>query len=198
MSQLQSLPDEEVMLLYQKGDATAMDELLRRYRNPVFHFTYRLTGDSSEAQDIAQETFMKLHECRSRYQPTGKFSTWIFSIAHNAAISHLRKNKWFMVWPRNPDNPDELREFESPDPTPEDEAVAHDTTSMVKRCIQSLPFLQKEALILREYEKMDYGEIARVLGASVAAVKTLIYRARQNLKEKLLPFMQEQEGGSHA
>lgn len=194
---MQNFKDEEVMLNYQRGEPQAMDELLRRYKNPIYHFAFRLTGNAFEAQDIAQEVFLRLHQHKDAYRPTGKFSTWIFSIAHNLCISRLRKKKWTVIWPRKEDNPDELREFESPNPSPHDEAVKDEVSEVVKKCIQSLPFLQKEALILREYEKLDYDGIARILKKSLGTVKTLIHRARLNLKDKLLPYIEEFGGGFH-
>lgn len=192
---MQSLKDEEVMLSYQKGQVQAMDELLRRYKKPVYCFVLRLTGNISDAQEIAQEVFLRLHQCRDSYQPTGKFSTWIFSIAHNLTLSRWRKNKWFGIWPSKKDEPDELKEFESSDPSPEELAFNNEQAIVLKKCVQSLPFLQKEALILREYEDLDYQQIAKILKRSIGAVKTLIHRARMNLKTKLLPYIEEFGGG---
>lgn len=196
-SGMQGLRDEEVMLNYQKGEVAAMDELLARYKRPIYSFVFRLTGNTVEAQDIAQEVFLKIHQHKDDYRPIGKFSTWIFSIAHNLALSKLRKAKFHALWPRQINDPEELVEFASPDPSPQDVVSENEVSLVVKNCIQSLPFLQREALILCEYEKLDYQEIARILKKSLGAVKTLIHRARANLKTKLLPFIEEIEGGSH-
>lgn len=188
---MQGLRDEEVMLSYQKGEMLAMDELLKRYKNPVYHFALRLTNNASEAQDIAQEVFLKVHEARDTYEPSGKFSTWIFTIAHNLCISRLRKKKWLSFWPRNKDDPDELVEMQSPDPSPQEIAAKDDFSGTLKECIQSLPFLQREALVLREFQNLDYSQIARILKKPQGTVKTLIHRARQSLKIKLLPYIEE-------
>lgn len=188
---MQSLADDEVMLKYQEGEALAMDELLRRYKNPIYHFTYRLCLNAHEAQDVTQEVFMRLHQYRDSYRPQGKFSTWLFSIAHNLCISRLRKKKWLCVWPRQKDDPDELVELKSPDPSPREAVQEKDTADVVKKCIQELPFLQREALILREYQNLEYQEIARILKKSLNTVKTLIHRARQTLKTELLAYVQE-------
>lgn len=192
---MQGLKDEEVMLNYQKGEVEAMDELLRRYKNPVYHFAFRLTGNVSDAGDIAQEVFLKLHQCKDTYQPCGKFSTWIFSITHNLTVTKLRKKKWLVIWPRKEGNPDELKEFESPDPSPQELVSQDEQAEILKKCIQGLPFLQREALILREYENLDYQEIAKILKKPLGTIKTLIHRARQNLKDKLLPYVEEFRGG---
>lgn len=185
------MTDEQLMLEYQKGDVSAMDELLGRYKNPVYHFAFRICRNESEAQDITQEVFLKVHQCRLSYAPSGKFSTWIFSICHNACVSRLRKAKRLVFWPRNKDNEEEMVDFASPDPSPQEVTSGNDIASLVKENIQSLPFLQKEALILREYEKLDYAEIAVILRKPLGTVKVLIHRARQTLKEKLLPYLEE-------
>ena len=195
---MQDLRDEELMCQYQKGDMLVMDEILRRYKNPVYHFIHRLSRNAEEAEDIAQEVFLRVHQYRARYTPSGKFSTWIFSIAHNLFIDSVRKRYWLTIWPRKEDNPDDPVEFVSLTPSAAEETERNDLAEIVKRYIQGLPFLQKEALILREYEQMEYEEIAAILNKSLGAVKTLIHRARENLKNKLLPYAQEFKGGRHA
>jgi RNA polymerase sigma-70 factor (ECF subfamily) len=193
---MQGLTDEELMLKFQKGETQAMDELLQRYRNPVFRFLLRLSQNDSEAKDLTQEVFLKVHQHRESYAPCGKFSSWIFSIAHNLYVSCLRKKKWLIPWPRSKDKPDELMDIESHGPSPREVVCDNEFSHIVKQCIQGLPFLQKEALILREYEHLDYEEIAKILHKSPGTIKTLIYRARQNLKIKLLPYLEEFKGGS--
>ena len=192
---MQGLRDEEVMLNYQKGEVEAMDELLRRYKNPIYHFAFRMIGNTAEAQEIAQEVFLRVHQSKDTYRPTGKFSTWIFSITHNLALSRIRKKKWLAIWPRRADDPDTLVEFASPDPSPQEIASENELSGILKQCLQSLTFLQREALVLREYQGLDYQEIAKILNKSLGTVKTLIHRARQNLKYKLLPYAQELKKG---
>jgi RNA polymerase sigma-70 factor (ECF subfamily) len=195
---MQDLRDEELMCQYQKGDMLAMDEILRRYKNPVYRFIYRLSHNAEEAEDIAQEVFLRVHQYRARYTSSGKFSTWIFSITHNLFIDSVRKRKWLVFWPRREDDPDNPVEFSSPTLSAAEETERNDLAETVKCCIQGLPFLQKEALILREYEQMKYEEIAMILNKSLGTVKTLIHRARENLKNKLLPYAEEIKGGYHA
>jgi len=192
---MHNLSDEELMLEYQKGVVAAMDELLRRYKNPIFHFTFRLCRNTAEAEDLTQEVFLRIHQYRDGYRPCGKFSTWIFSIAHNIAISTLRKRKRWLSWLRKEDDPQQLEDVASPDPSPQEEVSQHEVVGVVQECIKGLPFLQREALILREYEHLDYQEIAKILKKSLGAVKTLIRRARMNLKDKLLPVLGEVKGG---
>jgi RNA polymerase sigma-70 factor (ECF subfamily) len=194
---MQNMRDEELMLEYQKGEAKAMDELLRRYKNPVYRYAFRLCVNEAEAQDIAQETFLRIHQYRGQYRPIGKFSTWLFGIAHNVAVSKFRCNSRFVLWPRKADEPDEMVDMESQDPSPQQSLEKDDLETVLKKCVQSLPFLQKEALVLREYENLDYEEIGKILNKSLGTVKTLIHRARQSLKDKLLPYIEEFEGGTH-
>jgi len=192
---MQHLRDEELMCAYQKGDMLAMEEILRRYKNPLFRFAQRLCRNKEEAEDIAQEVFLRVHQFRLRYIPSGKFSTWIFSIAHNLFLENFRKQKWLVLWPRKANDLDEPVEFASPTLSAAEECERQDLAEKVKRCIQGLPFLQKEALILREYEQMSYEEIAVVLNKSQGTVKTLIHRALENLQNRLLSLAEEIKGG---
>ncbi|MFC1594169.1 RNA polymerase sigma factor [Candidatus Omnitrophota bacterium] len=191
---MQHLTDKQVMLEYQRGEAVAMDELLRRFKNPVYHFAYRLSYNAAEAQEITQEVFLRLHEHRANYSPTGKFSTWIFTIAHNVFVSRWRKNRRLVLWPRKSSTSDEPIEVADPDPIPNEAAQQNEMSQIIRRCVQTLPFPQKEALLLREFGQMDYDEIATILNKSLGTVKTLIHRARINLKKKLLPYIKELGG----
>ncbi|MFH1360606.1 MAG: sigma-70 family RNA polymerase sigma factor [Candidatus Omnitrophota bacterium] len=188
---MQNDPDERLMLKYQAGDKQAMEELIARYKNPVYRFAVRLLRNSTEAQDIAQEVFLKVHNARMTYKATGKFSTWIFSITHHACISRLRKNKWTISWPVFKNDPNVPMDVDSADPSPDEEASHKEMRTIVKDCIHDLPLLQKEILILREYENLDYEEIAKIIKKPLGTVKSLIHGARQLLKEKLLPYVDE-------
>jgi RNA polymerase sigma-70 factor (ECF subfamily) len=192
---MQNMSDEELMMSYQKGDTLAMDEFLRRYKNPIYHFVFRLSRNAAEAEDLTQEVFLRLHQYRDDYSPIAKFSTWLFTIAHNLCVSRLRKKKWLVSWPRFNDESEELMDFQSPDPSPRDVVSNKEVCDILKECIQGLPFLQKEALILREYEKLDYEEIAKILNKPLSTIKNLIHRARMNLKDKLIPSLEEIRGG---
>jgi len=191
---MQGLTDNEVMLKYQQGEMQAMEELLRRYKNPVYHFALRLSLNAAQAQDITQDVFLRLHQYRNNYNPERKFSTWIFSIAHNVYVSRWRKDRRFVPWARKQDKTDELMDVQSPDLSPVQEVCKDELSNIVTKCIQALPFLQREALILREFENLDYEEIARILKKSLGTIKTLIHRARMNLKDKMLPYIGELGG----
>jgi len=194
---MQELTDEQVMLEYKKGNGGAMDELFRRYRTPVFHFACRVCRDEAEAQDVAQDVFLRVHQAAPTYVPSGKFSTWIFAIAHNLLMSRLRQRRRWVLWPRQEGDPDAYAEFPSLEPSPAQEAAAAELATLVRQCIQGLPLLQKEALVLREYHRLDYAAISRILNKPAGTVKTLIFRARQALKEKLRAHVQDTQGGYH-
>ncbi len=197
---MQHLRDEELMCEYKKGNGFAMDEIIRRYKNPVYRFLLRLCRAQAEAEDIAQEVFLRVHQYRLSYVPSGKFSTWIFSIAHNLFIDNLRKRRWLVAWPHknNEESDDDPVEFVSTALSAAEETERNELAEAVKSFIQDLPFLQKEALVLREYEQMEYEEIAAILKKPLGTIKTLIYRARENLKNKLLPRIEGDRGGKNA
>lgn len=194
---MQNMTDEDVMLHYQQGNGAAMEELLKRYRQRIYQFSYRLCRNSAEAEDVAQEVFLRVHLCRSSYVPQAKFSTWIFGIAHNLVIDRLRRLKWLLPWPKTANDPSRDAEFAASSPSPQDAAAAGELGGIVREAVQKLPFLQKEAIILREYQQMSYAEISNILNVSPVYVKTLIHRARLNLKERLLPCIEEGKGVCH-
>jgi RNA polymerase sigma-70 factor (ECF subfamily) len=194
---MQNMTDQDLMLCYQQGNGAAMDEILRRYRRPVYQYSHRFCRNAAEAEDVAQDVFLRVHLCRSTYVPAGKFSTWIFGIAHNLVMDRLRRRRWWAPWPKTDSDPGQDVEFRSPDPSPQDAVASREMSGLVQACIRELPLLQREALVLREYHDMGYEDIANVLQMSLGAVKTLIHRARCALKEKLLPYIEEGKGACH-
>jgi len=192
---MQGLRDEEVMMEYQRGNLLAMGELLRRYKNPVFSFAYRFLGDREEAREIAQEVFLRLHIHKASYRPAGKFSTWIFSICHNLCVSTIRRRRRFVLWPRKSKEDDGYVDIADNAPSPDTSVSENDLQQTIKHCIDSLPFLQKEALVLREYQSMSYEDIAAAMKQPLNTVKSLVHRARISLKEKLLPLVNEGKRG---
>lgn len=194
---MRNFTDEDLMREYQQGNGAAMEEIVRRYKIPVFRFTCRLCRNAAEAEDIAQEVFLRVHQYRHSYAPRGKFSTWIFGIAHHLFVSRLRKQRWVIPWPKKNVETDEPVEFASSEPSPQETAANNETAGILKQCIESLPLLQKEALILREFHQMNYQEIAGVLNQSLGTVKTLIHRARGALKDKMSAIIEGVQGGRH-
>lgn len=183
--------DNALMLRLQHGEDTALNELMTRWQTPLLRFIYRYVGDPHEALDLAQETFVRVYEARSRYRPTGHFSSWLFQIASNLCRNHLR---WEQRHPtvslargEEEENApaDASDTLPSPGKTPFDDAARNDTARCVRESIQNLPHDLRTTVLLFEYEDLSYEEIAGVLECSPKAVETRLYRARKLLREKL-------------
>ena len=171
------------------GDDLALNELMGRWQTPLVAFIVRYTGNPSDALDLAQETFVRVYESRARYQPSAKFSTWLFTIATNLCRNHAR---WRERHPtvslhRSGEEDDCSLESTIPAPgdTPADTAERNDLASAVREHIQALPHDLKTVVLLFEYQELGYEEIAAALGCTAKAVETRLYRARQLLRASL-------------
>lgn len=179
---------------FQAGDSTAMEELFARFQKPLFNFFYRMVGKRETAEDLVQETFVKLCRFGSSFRGSdAKFSTWLYSVAGNQCRDYLRHSS------RRPEVLlDTIEDSESdsqedtgpstPDSPVEEEILRKETGRIIRDAIESLPNKEKEALVLREYNGLDYKEIADVLNCPIGSVKVLIFRARQRLRGKLKDF----------
>lgn len=179
--------DEEWMRRLQSGDDTALAALMEHWEIPVKRFIFRLVGNTAEAEDLAQEVFMRIYTKRSTYRVGAKFSTWCFSIAANQAKNRLR---W---WRRRPtlslntwteaggDTADES----SASAQAADKAIRHERIAAVQTAVAALPLDLRTALVLFEYENQSMTEIAEALGCTSKAIENRLYRARQQLKQTL-------------
>lgn len=177
--ELHELTDLEIVQLAQADNAAAFDELMRRYKRPVLNFVYRLLGDAAEAEDVAQEVFVRVYQNLTSYKPQAKFSTWLFALAHNAAIDHLR-------WRKR--HPAESLDTAPPTAAPvsvTDEASASEIGEHIAAAVAQLPEDQRTALILSEYHSQSYAEIAAVMHCSEKSVESRLYRAKQTLRQQL-------------
>ncbi len=182
--------DTDLMLRLQEGDDLALNALMTRWQQPLVHFIYRYIGDETEALDLAQETFVRVFESRHRYKPSAKFSTWLFTIASNLCRNFFRWQKRHPTVPLatpGEDGASDRRETADPGDTPADTAERSDLANAVREHVQALPHDLKSAILLFEYEDLSHQEIADVLGCSVKAVETRLYRARNILRKKLAP-----------
>jgi len=179
--------DEEWMRRLQSGDDTALAALMQHWEMPVKRFIFRLVGNTAEAEDLAQEVFLRIYTKRRTYRVGAKFSTWCFSIAANQAKNRLR---W---WHRRPTlslNAWTEAGGDTPDESPAgaqaaNETVRHERIAAVQTAIAALPLDLRTALVLFEYEDQSMGEIAVALGCTPKAVENRLYRARQQLKQAL-------------
>ncbi|HXG94830.1 MAG TPA: sigma-70 family RNA polymerase sigma factor [Blastocatellia bacterium] len=190
----ESANDHELLAAIRDGDEAAFQEIVRRYRNPITNFIYRMIDDYERSVELAQETFIRVYTSASRYQANYSFSTYIYRIASNLAISELRKRKrrkFVSLFSPFTNDDGEAVELDPPDMNPlQDETMIEDERRRaVARAITSLPEKYRAAIVLRDVEGLSYDRIAEVLKLSEGTVKSRINRARNLLKEKLSAYI---------
>ncbi len=190
-----SASDHALLEAIRTGDEDAFAELVSRYRNPITSFIYRMTSDYDGAVDLAQETFVRVYRAVDRYQTTYAFSTYIYRIATNLAISELRKRKRRRLVSLTgffqSNDGGEPREFQPSDGQPLQDVALVDAErrAAVQRAIGTLPDKYRAPLILRDVEGKSYDEISRILGTSEGTVKSRISRARGFLRDKMSAYL---------
>ena len=184
--------DVGLMLRVKEGDNEAFELLVELHQSAVIGTVAKMLGGASEAEDIAQQVFIRIWKSAKRYQPQAKFTTWMFTITRNLVFNETRRRK------RKPTVSVEEREEESHQQvedvhstTPDQDVLHSELERAVDDAIQALPDKQRLAVVLRRYEEMPYEEIGRVLSMSVPAVKSLLFRARTQLKESLEKYLAE-------
>jgi RNA polymerase sigma-70 factor (ECF subfamily) len=187
--------DVQLMLDVKSGDDSSFELLLRKYRTPLVNFLYRLVRDSAAAEDLAQEVFLRVYRARGQYMPTAKFTTWMFRIATNLAFNSLRDGRHRQLEisvDRAGDGESDQPVLEVADRQPniEVELMRRDRAALIRRAVESLPEKQRAAVLLHKYQEMDYDEIARILGCSESALKSLLFRAYETLRVELAPLVE--------
>ena len=184
--------DHDLIALAASGSEKAYRELLDRYQRPVFSLIYRMVRDREKAEDLAQETFVKVFNHIDSFNPKYKFSSWIFKIASNLTIDAIRKKDLETVsldGSRNASTPDEIDAtritVESRDENPEEFLEAKELGQEIERAIGELRPEYRTAILLRHVEGRPYEEIAEIMGVPLGTVKTYIHRARGELRETL-------------
>lgn len=184
------------MLRFREGEETAFDELVEKFKGPVFNYVCRQVGNETDAEDIAQNVFVQVYKSAKSYRPSAKFTTWLFTIARNLCLNEFRRRHRHplqsldeMSDPGDDSNAAPAQCADPNAPSPAAETVARERQRRIRAAIEELPENQRTAILLYCYEVMPYEEIARVLGASVSATKSLIHRARLTLKEQLSEFL---------
>ena len=189
---LPNLPDADVARLAQQGREAAFRELVRRYERPVFSLVFRMVRDSATAEDLAQDTFIKVLNHVDKYRPEFKFSSWLFKIANNVAIDHLRRRQLDTISMDGSPNAATAADVEptSFDIADKSESAlnkmqAKELASAIERAIGSLRPEYRSCIMLRHVEGRSYEEIAATLDLPLGTVKTYIHRARHQLREAL-------------
>jgi RNA polymerase sigma-70 factor (ECF subfamily) len=193
MNPMNPKTDEELMLEYKLGSLESLEELFNRYQKRILNYAYRLIFNRADAEDVVGETFYVVTNRKYDYRPEAKFSTWLYCIAHNFCVTKLRKKERFVfLWFKKSDG-DGYEQIDLPDTKPLVTADLQEaqTKVLVEKAVARLPEKLREALILREYQDLNYQEIAGILDCSLAKVKVLIFRARERLKNELLPLKGE-------
>ena len=189
---LPNLPDADVARLAQQGREAAFRELVRRYERPVFSLVFRMVRDSATAEDLAQDTFIKVLNHIDKYRPEFKFSSWLFKIANNVAIDHLRRRQLDTISMDGSPNAAtaadiEATSFDIADKSESqlDVMEAKELGSAIEKAIGSLRPEYRSCIMLRHVEGRSYEEIAATLDLPLGTVKTYIHRARHQLREAL-------------
>lgn len=184
--------DIRLMLRFQNGEENCFEQLVQRHKQRVFNIAYRYSGNVQDAEDIAQQVFINIYNAKKIYTPKAQFTTWLYTICKNTCLKSFRKKRLNVF---SIDAQQELAEntvsVQLQDPnavSPLDNVINAQQEQAIKEAIDSLPKGQKMVVILSKYEQLSYEKIAEITGFSVKAVKSLLHRARVNLKEKLAGY----------
>jgi RNA polymerase sigma-70 factor (ECF subfamily) len=188
-------PDAALMLRVKGGDMEAFEALVEKYKHPVINVMYRMIRDLDEAEDLAQNVFIRVFQSADRYQASAKFSTWIFTIARHLCLNEIRRRA------RHPADSLEYSQSESEGQPPKQfqdhrtfsppQAFLHgELERKIQDAVGELPEKQRLAISLCQEDELSYEEIAEVLECSLSATKSLIHRGREALKQKLKPYLQ--------
>ena len=188
--------DEELIFNFQQGDIHAFEEIVRRYKNPLYNFTNRLLGDSIFSEDIVQETFLRVYRNKHRYHQIAKFSTWIYTIASNLAKTELRRRKIRKFFSISSKGTDE-RDYDLPDlgTDVEKEIDGVLKNEIILKEINALPAHFRQAVLLRDVQDLSYDEISVILSVPLGTVKSRVNRGRGRLQKKLRFLISEESEG---
>ena len=188
----EDIDDTALMAEVARGDTVAFERLIERHQALVIGTVGRMLGNNSEVEDVAQQVFIRVWKGAPRYRPTAKFTTWLLTITRNLVFNEARRRK------RHPGDTLDVHEGEEAlaltDPArhvPDEELLQAELQGAIERAIRALPEKQRMAVVLRRYESKSYEEIGEVLGLTVAAVKSLLFRARTELRTALNRYLEK-------
>jgi len=167
-----------------RGHESGFEELVKRYQRPITAYIFRMLGDYDLSLDVTQDVFIKVYNSLDKYRPEYKFSTWIYRIAHNAAIDHMRRNSMqtSSIETENADGAYELQ-LESSLPSPEKDRERSEWRAEIDAVIKCLPPSYRDLIVLRHSQELSYDEIAEVTGLPLGTVKNRLFRAREMMRE---------------
>jgi RNA polymerase sigma-70 factor (ECF subfamily) len=190
---VKELSDHQLIEATKRGDEAAFAEIVSRYRNPLTNYLFRMLSDYEEAVDLAQETFVRVYFAIERYHTDYAFSTYIYRIATNLAISEIRKKrrrKLLSLTSFFQTDDNETQEFHPPDgkSLPDEDLIETERNRTIEKAISTLPDKYRAPIVLREIQELSYEEIAQILGLGLGTTKSRISRARALLREKLKQY----------
>jgi RNA polymerase sigma-70 factor (ECF subfamily) len=188
------------MLDVKAGDEASFELLLQRYRTPLVNFLFRMVRNREQAEDLAQEVFLRVYRAREDYVPSAKFTTWLFRIATNLALNSMRDTRYQKlevsidapVTVDSEDGDERTLDVVERYPNIEQHLVEDVRVRMIRHAINKLPEKQRAAVLLHKYQELDYTEIARILSCSESALKSLLFRAYEALRVELAPLVAHQ------
>ncbi len=188
LNRVAALADGDLVRRAIRGRDDGFEELVRRDQRPIVSYVYRMTGDYEAALDLTQDVFIKVYGSLARYRPEYKFSTWIYRIAHNTAIDHLRRQstREHELRARSADGDTYERPVASDAPTPEQLSERAERRAEIEDVVQNLPAAYRELIVLRHGHDLNYDEIAEVTGLPLGTVKNRIFRAREVMRQQLV------------
>jgi RNA polymerase sigma-70 factor (ECF subfamily) len=193
-------PDTQLMLNIKAGDPNAFQELFDKYKHRLITYCFRFCGHPSVAEELAQETFLKVYKAAGRFRPKARFSTWLFKIATNVCLNEVRRPAYrnriesLDGISKNNTNLAASAKAAAGSDRPDRQLLSHEQQLLVRKAIEQLPEKQRAALLLRIEGEFSYGEIGQQIDCNENHVKTLIHRGRKRLKKALATYFGEKNG----
>jgi len=200
---LSLLTDEELIKRFQRGDEDAFTQLVRRFKDPLTNYVYRFLGELDRANDVVQETFLRLYHYRHAYTRDAKFATWLYKVASNITKTELRReyvSRRYLVHGISSDNDGEWAtdEFLDRDSTPDTQVDSTMKMRLVQQALMQISAAYREVVILRDIQQMSYEEITEITGLGLGTVKSRINRGRAQLQKLLRGIYQEDGDVAHS
>jgi RNA polymerase sigma-70 factor (ECF subfamily) len=187
--------DIDLMLAVQRGDEEAFSELVGRHRNKVVSLAFRYLKNRADAEDLTQEIFWKIYRARSRYEPQAKFTTWLYRIAANSCLNEVRNRKnrpthgAASLYDAGGDESAAARVADEASLAPEEAVEQDELKAQVRAAVDALPERQRLAILLNKFHGLGYEELAAAMDMTVPGVKSLLVRARENVRRRIEPYL---------